>query len=118
MLKPEVSVGFGLAVATLVYATYQHQLPSTTDIRLADSNDRDIQSAERTAAWTSAGVVALVSIITQDPTVFVIGGAALVIASWTHRHADLVDPRTGLASLVGLASSTPDEDVTYEEQAA
>lgn len=120
MLKPEASVGFGLAVATMVYGIYQNQLPSVTDIRLADTNDRDIQSAERAAAWTSAGIVAGVSLITQDPTVFIIGGSMVVMMSWLHRHADRVDPRTGLASLVGLGAGdgTSEADVTYTAQEA
>ncbi len=120
MLKPEASVGFGLATATLVYGIYQNQLPSSTDIRMAESGDPDIQSAERAAAWTSAAIVAGVSIITGDPTVFIIGGSMLVAMSWLTRHADAVDPRAGVASLVGMraADDQDDEDVTYEAQEA
>jgi hypothetical protein len=44
----------------------------------------------------------------------------LVAMSWLTRHADAVDPRAGVASLVGMraADDQDDEDVTYEAQEA
>jgi hypothetical protein len=38
-------------------------------------------------------VVAL-SLITRDATVFILGGSAVVLFSWLHRHANAVDPMT------------------------
>jgi 4-amino-4-deoxy-L-arabinose transferase-like glycosyltransferase len=112
-LKPEASIMVGLAVAALVHAIYQGATPPLTDIRSAEPGDPDVDSAERTAAWTAAGAVSGVSLIAKDPTIFVIGGAMVIVESWWRRHGNLVDPAMGLASAVGIPwagdDSTPDE---------
>ncbi|TDC20621.1 hypothetical protein E1265_21360 [Streptomyces sp. 8K308] len=117
--KPEISIGFGLATATLVYGVYQHALPPITDIRVADQQDHDVEAAERSAAWISAGVVAGVSLLTRDATVFVLGAGMVVLMAWWHRHADQVDPVSGLASMVNLPTRVEATgDTTYEAREA
>lgn len=92
MLKPEVSLGVGLATAAMVFATYSAALPANADVRVAQPDNSDIQASRKLAAWTSAGVVGAVSLIAKDPTVFVIGGAFVIILDWWHRYADAVNP--------------------------
>jgi hypothetical protein len=106
MLKPEVSIGVGLATAAIVLATYSHSLPSVADVRTASPNDTDINAARRTASWTSAGVVAAVSLIAKDPTVFVIGGGMVIALDWWHRYADQVNPLIKAVPGAGPASPT------------
>jgi len=96
-LKPEISLPVGLATAAVVYGIYQNGLPPVVDIRTAPQNHPDVEGAERAAAWTSAVVVAGISLIAKDPTVFVIGGAMVVALSWWHRHANNVNPEWSLA---------------------
>ena len=89
-MKPEAEVSVGIATAVFAYGTYQMALPSAADIRSLEPNNKDIQGAERTAAWIAAGGVALVSLLLKSPTIFTIGGAAVIVSSWTARHADQV----------------------------
>lgn len=100
MLKPEVSIPAGLATAALVYGVYQHAVPNIADHRAVEADNPDAQSARRQAAWTSAAVVAGVSLLAKDPTIFVIGGAMLVALDWSTRHADAVNPITGAVDRV------------------
>lgn len=103
MLKPEVSLGVGLATAALVYSTYNGALPSVADVRVAKPQNADVNAARRLAAWTSAGVVGAVSLMAKDPTVFVIGGAMVIALDWWHRYADAVNPTIGkVAGSIGL----------------
>ena len=104
-LKPETSLIVGLGTATLVYGIYQAALPPIADVRVAESDNRDIQASERLASWTSAAVVAGVSLITKDPTIFILGGSMVIVLAWWHRHADQVSPLTGKA--VGSFFSPP-----------
>lgn len=99
-LKPDVSLSVALAVGAVVYGIYQNATPSIADIRSLESQNEDIQRAERGASWTAAAVVAGVSLIAKDPTIFVIGGTMVVVLAWTHRHADQVDTITKRASAV------------------
>lgn len=93
-LKIENSVIAGIAVGTLVYGMYNMALPSVADARSLESNNVDLAAAEKTAEWTSAAVVAGVSLIARDPTIFVIGGTIMVALSWIHRHANAVNSVT------------------------
>lgn len=98
-LKREVSLGVGLATAALVWGIYQVGLPSIAEARVAAPRDADLSGAERAATGISAAVVAGVSLIAKDPTVFILGGAMTVAMSWWHRHANHVDPTIGAATI-------------------
>ena len=100
MLKPNESLMASAAVVTAVYATYQMALPPIVDERAAPVGDADLAAAEKVATWTAAGLVSVVSLLAKDPTIFVLGGLSVVVLSWTHRHANEVNPLTGRASTV------------------
>lgn len=93
-LKPEVSLGVGAAVAALVYGIYSNALPTAADIRSLDSNNDDINATEKHAEWLATAVVAGISLIAKDATIFIIGGLSVVGMSWLHRHANAVNPLT------------------------
>ncbi len=111
MLKPEISLTVGLATAALVYGIYSNALPTVADIRVGQEADPDVESAEQLATWTAAAAVSAVSLIAKDPNVFVIGGSMVVVMAWWHRHANHVNPLTGLARRAGgePAMYQPDE---------
>lgn len=118
ILKPEVSVTVGLATAALVYGIYSNALPPIADIRVGQQGDATIAASEHGAAWVAAAAVAAVSLITQDPTVFSFGAALIVGLSWWHRHANHVNPLTGLASFAGGESSQYHPDDAFQAAAA
>lgn len=86
------SVGVGLATMAGVWVIYQNSLPPVADIRTGANNDPDASAAEKRARWTAAAVVVGVSVLTGDATVFVMGGLAIILESWAHRHANAFDP--------------------------
>lgn len=106
-LKPEVSLGVGLAVAAMVGAIYVNATPTLTDIRAASQNDTDVSAARKTAAWTSAGLVGAVSLIAKDPTVFILGGGVTVVMDWWVRHANAVIPAVGRATVGAMEAAVP-----------
>jgi hypothetical protein len=97
-LKAEASIGTGLATGVIVWAIHQNATPTVAEMRLSPSHDEDLESARRMATWTAAAVVAGISLIARDATVFVIGGAMVVALDWWTRYANEVDPATGRAS--------------------
>lgn len=102
-MKAETSVVAGLSTAALVYAIYANATPSIADIRVAKPHDADIESSRKLAAWTAAGVVAGVSLIAKDATIFVMGGAMVIALDWWHRHANEVNPLAGRATAPDMA---------------
>jgi hypothetical protein len=117
-MKPEAEVSIGIATAVFAYGAYQMALPSTADIRSLEPNNRDIQASERTAAWIAAGGVALVSLLLKSPTIFTIGGLAVIGSSWTTRHADQVSTVSKKAASLVPAPATGPEGVVGDEVAA
>lgn len=94
-LNRATSVAVGLGVVGLVAVTYGQFCPKLADIRVARPNDYDAAAAEKAARWSAGALVVLVSVIARDATVFVMGGASVIIFSWQHRYANHVDPGTG-----------------------
>lgn len=97
-LKPDVSLGVALATATVVYGIHSNMTPNNADVRSLEANNMDVQASERAASWISAAVVAGISLLAKDPTIFVVGGTMVVVMAWTTRHADQVDTVTKRAS--------------------
>jgi hypothetical protein len=97
MLKPEASIGVGLATAAVVYGVYSTAVPKIADVRSLPQQTGDTVAAERGAAWMSAAVVGAISLIAKDPTVFILGGTMVVALSWWYKHAETVNPEFGMA---------------------
>jgi hypothetical protein len=85
------------------------------DIRVGQPNDENIAGSERAATWMSVGVVAAISLVAKDPTIFIIGGAAAVVMAWYTRHANVLNPLTqsvsqeGMIQRLDLAPQPPEE---------
>jgi hypothetical protein len=72
------------------------------DIRVGAPNDDQIDRGERAASWLSVGVVSAISLLTKDPTIFIIGGMATVAMAWWTRHSNALNPLIGMASQEGM----------------
>lgn len=94
-LKPDVSLPIALATAAVVFGVYMHFLPPVADVRAAQPNNKNMNSTRREATVTSAAVVAGISLLTKDPTIFIVGGAMVVALDFAHRHANVSHPVTG-----------------------
>ena len=97
-LKPEISIPAALALGVAVYGIFQVNLPNITEVRAADVQNKDVESAERAATWEAGGLVAVLSLIAKDPTLFLVGGAITIGMAWKYRHANHVHPMTGRAT--------------------
>jgi hypothetical protein len=100
-LEPPASLGIGLATAGLVLAIHSQATPSMADIRVAAPNDEQIDGSERAASWLSVAAVAGISLLTKDPTIFIIGGATVVALAWWTRYGNTFNPLTASTSLEG-----------------
>lgn len=112
---PEISIGVGLATATVVYGIYQGALPNVADVRSLDAHNKDVASAERMAGWTAAAAVAGISLLAKDATVFIIGGSMVVAMTVWHRYANAVNPVEGRAGTTGRGLSEATPRVTQSE---
>ncbi len=97
-LAPEASISTGLAVGAVTYSIFNAHLPSIADVRTVEVGNSDLHAAINSAAWQAAGVVAAVSLIAKDATIFIIGGAMTCAMAWAFLHAENVSPITKKAS--------------------
>ena len=122
-LSQESSILVGLAVGSSAWVAHQMGLPSVADIRTLDSNNRDVEKAERTAAAVSAGLITGVALVAKDPGVFIIGGIMFVAINYWFKHANAVSPLSGTVlgdtkiTVPGAISDTPvSSDVIYTDE--
>src|SRR4051812_19079373 len=121
LLKPEASIGTSLAVCAVVYAIHSNFTPSVADMQALPSGNVDVDAAERKATWLSAGVVAGVSLLAKDPTIFVLGSAATIALAWFSRHATWTESKAGPAigdpgqSLVSANDTATGPQMTTED---
>lgn len=107
------SVGVGLAMMGIVWGVYSQALPPMVDQRAAPPGEPHSTQQEKIARWTAAGLVGMVSLITMDATVFILGGSAVIAFSWMYRHANFgCDPMgpTSLPSSRNLAAASVSVD--------
>lgn len=89
------SLLIGLGVGSTAWLAHQMSMPSISDIRQVESNNRDIEKSERTAAWVSAALISGVALIARDAGVFIIGGLMFVGINYWYKHANAVSPLSG-----------------------
>jgi hypothetical protein len=109
ILTPSQSVGIGIGIGAVDLLVFEKHLPAMADVRTADPQDTDIDSSRRAATLTCIAINGLVSVMTRDWTVFLIGGAVTVAMSWGFAHANTVHPATGTTAAPGDTAMTPDD---------
>lgn len=116
LLDPKTSVMVGVSTAALVGFVYSYGVPNVATIGATQAHDINIESGRKRAAWTAAAAVAVVSLLTKDKTVFVIGGATVIALDWHARHANATPPTsTKVLSQVGYG--TPASEVQLADNA-
>ena len=119
-MKPDVSIPVALATGAVVVGVFQAMTPTNADQRTVNPGSRGadmLAGSERTAFFTSVGIVGAISLIARDPVPFWVGGAVAVALAWTHRYAREVDPASG--RLAGLTAGTGNLQATrYAVQVA
>lgn len=95
ILKPEGSVGMGIATGVLVYAVYDRSLPPVAIIHATDARDVNVEASRKKAAWASAGVISAITLLTKDVNVLVLGAVVLFALDMHTRHANASNPVTG-----------------------
>lgn len=108
ILRRENSVTVGLLTALGEYLIYNHALPSTADVRGVSPHNNDLETARQHAARNAAILLGVVSILSRDLNVLIIGGVALVGIDFMSKHANGVNPATGsLDASAGSQSVAP-----------
>lgn len=96
ILNPDTSVLLGLANGGIVMAIYNGAIPPIAAVRVSDPQDGDIESSRKMAAWTSAAVLGFMFLLTRDRNSFLIGGLVLAGTDFMVKHANGMNPMSGI----------------------
>jgi hypothetical protein len=105
VLNPSQSVAIGVGMGALDLWIFNQHLPATADIRRADPANTDVETSRRQATIMAVGINGLVSVMTRDWNVFIIGGAITAAMSILIAHANAVHPATGTMTAPGEQQS-------------
>lgn len=98
-LKPEMSLAVAAATGVLVYGIFTVELPTTADVTASAAHNPAITSSVTSAGWTAAAAVAGISLLSKDPTVFVVGGSLAAFLTWRYKKANMTNPQTGRVTM-------------------
>jgi hypothetical protein len=111
-LKPETGLTIAALTSIAVYGIFQAEVGSSlSDVKSAQPHNSIIQGTVTQAAWTSAAVVAGISLLSKDPTIFIVGGAVAAGLTWKYKHANMVAPSTGQVTMPPV-QGTPQQNQT------
>jgi hypothetical protein len=105
VLTPPAAIGTTVGVIALAYTAYNSQLPPSAVVQATDAYDPNLEAGRKKAALMSVGLVAAVSLVAKDVTIFTLGGAAVIALDWTARHSICTHPATG--QIVSHSAQTP-----------
>jgi hypothetical protein len=95
ILKPDGSIGLGIATMVLTYAIYDHNLPDMATIHATDPGDINVEAARKKAAWTAAAAISAITLLTKDVNILILGGVTLFAFDMHTRLANATNPATG-----------------------
>ena len=94
-LKPENSIIAGLAVMGLVYADYQLNVGTISQVHMTDANHPAVETSRKKAGYSAFVLVAGIGLISRDTNIVILGAATIIAMELTYRHAIMADPVTG-----------------------
>lgn len=95
ILRPEGSIGFGIATMVLTAMIYDRSLPSAAVMHSTDAGDINIDAARKKATQASAAAIAAITLLTKDVNILILGGVTLFALDMHARHANATNPQTG-----------------------
>lgn len=106
-LKPNEEIQVSALSAAVVYGIFQLNAPNLSDVKAAKAGNQNVHSSVKTAAWTSAAVIAGLSILSKSATVFVVGGLMTVAESWKYFHGNVTNQDANGKSQVDANAFAP-----------
>lgn len=111
-LKPEGSIVSGVAVSGSVLALYSMSCGQMAEAYASDSNHPALESSRKKCAITAFLFVSVMTLLTKDANVGILGYGTLVAVDMSYRHSIMADPATGIVQPPAEATYAPAENVT------
>ena len=87
-LKPSDELIAAAAGIALVLAIFAQNTPNLADVRADQPGNVNTHKSTKLATITSAAAVSSLALIGRSPTVFVLGGGAILLETWKYHFAN------------------------------
>ena len=97
-LKPGeqlIAATFGVTAVVGIFATMTHNAADVRGDNVNGSNNPTVHGSIRSASLTSLAIVSGIALLAKSPSVFVTGGASIVILAVANMHANTVSSVSG-----------------------
>jgi hypothetical protein len=91
-----------------VFGIFALNAPNLADVKASapgGATALNTHKSVKTAAWTSAVLVAGLGLLAKDPTIYIVGGLITVAETWKYNHANTTDQVTGAVVAPGANAS-------------
>lgn len=112
-LKPEGSIMAGIATAALAAGIYTLNVGNIAQVHATQANDPNLMASRKKASIESVGIIAAVALLAKDTTIFILGGATVILLDWHVRHAVASHPQTG--QMVDMNGYAPAQDAQPQQ---
>lgn len=110
-LKLEGSMTLSVALAGMVFGLYKLNLDNVSVAAATDANHPLLETSRKKAGYTALVAVGAMALLTRDPNMVILGGAAIIAMEVHYRHAIMVHPDTGRMTPVPASAYQPAENV-------
>lgn len=97
-LKPNEEVMASAFAVTAVYTIFTAQVPNMADVKASPSNNSTVFKSVKGASIEATAVVSGIALLAKSPTIFTVGGMAIVALAWHYHHSNAIAPSTGKAT--------------------
>lgn len=109
ILKPEGSVVAGLAVVGAVVGVYQLSVGTVSQAHATEANHPALESSRKKAGYSALVLVAVLTLITRDANIGILGFGSIVAMEIAYRHGIMANPLTGKMENPNPAAGSPYE---------
>lgn len=114
VFKPEGSVISGIATAGLVYSLYQLDIGPVSQVQMTEANHPALETSRKKAGYTAFAAVAVLTLLTRDGNVGILGFLSIIAMEIHYRHAIMADNVTGMLQPPSPSKYVPAEDITAQ----
>ena len=87
-IKPESELIIGATSIAVVYAIFSQTVPPMADVRADKPGNVNTHKSVKIATITSTAAIGALAVLAHSPTIFVIGGAAILFETWKYHVAN------------------------------
>lgn len=77
-----------------VFAVYQLNIGSVAQASATDANHPVLESSRKKAGYTALAMIAILTLLTKDANVGILGGGTIIAMELSYRHGIMANPQS------------------------